>query len=311
MDDYLGPVQTHSELLEVLDLWNRAFPATSRSYFEYALLYDPAVEYEHIRILRSQGQVVSSVLVTSRQLYLNGKAVPFGGIANVSTHPLFAKRGFSTRVLQDSLTAMRSWNLPLSMLFTSINPFYERVGFVTLQRKTFSAHFGTQAKPDPSVRIFDLQRDLEAVKAIHSEFSRCWNGPMVRDDQYWRSHFFLKKQNTKYFLVRFEKGSPVAYLRGKEGSDAAIIMEFGAVKNEAENLLALSQELLLRSNRQTVQITAPIGKYFEACGTCTVTEKPNTEIMLAILDAGYFGGTGKIEALFPLEKTLYWETDSF
>ncbi len=311
MNVYLGPVRTHGELLEALELWTRAFPATTRSYFEYALLYDPAVEYENIRILRVDEQVVSSVLVTPRQLYLNGKTIPFGGIANVSTHPAFGKRGFSTRVLQDSIAAMKSWHLPLSMLFTSINPFYERVGFVTLHRKTFVADFGLHARQDASVRIFDFERDFDAVKAIHAEFSQRWNGPMVRSNLYWRSHFFLKKQNTKYFLVRFKNGSPVAYLRGKEETDAAAIMEFGATSDEVENLLALSQELLLRSNRQKVHITAPFGKYFETCHSCTVTEKPNTEIMLSVLDADYFGGIGQIETLFQPEKTLYWQTDSF
>ncbi len=309
--DYLGPARSHADLIDALDLWDKAFPATSRSYFEYALLYDPGVEYQHIRFLRIGEQMASSVLVTPRRLYLNGQPIPFGGIANVSTHPNFTRRGFSTRVLQDAISAMLSWHLPLSMLFTDINPFYERVGFRTLKRKTFVADFGTRARRDSAVRVFDLHRDLQAVKAIHAEFSKRWNGPMVRDKMYWRSHFHFKKQYTQHFLVRFEHNTLVAYLRGKEEQTTATIMEFGAMKDEAENFLALSQEFLLRANRQKVQITAPLGSYFKKSDLCTVEEKENTGIMMSILEPDYFGGINRIETLFPPEKTLYWETDSF
>ena len=311
MKEYLGPAQSHADLIDAIDLWDRAFPATSRSYFEYAFLYDPTVEYKHIRFLRLDGQMVSSVLVTPRQLYLNGKPVPFGGIANVSTHPHFVRRGFSTCVLQNVISAMSSWQIPLSMLFTDINPFYVRLGFRTLVRKTFVADFGIRARHHASVRGFDLHRDLEAVRTIHAEFSKRWNGPMVRDTLYWRSHFHLKKQNTRYFLVRLKNGSVAAYLRGKEEPAAATIMEFGALNDEAENFLILSQEFLLRANRQKVQITAPVGAYFRESNLCTVEEKHNTGIMVSILNPEYFGGEKRIEALFPSEKTIYWETDSF
>ncbi len=310
MKDYLGPATSHKDLIDALDLWDRAFPATPRDYFEYAFLYDPAVEYRNIHLLRVEGKLVSSVLVTPRQLYWNGKTVPFGGIANVSTHPEFLKRGFSTRVLRKAIETMKAEHMPLSMLFTDINPFYERVGFQTLPRQTFVVDFGARPQGDPSVRVFDFERDFQTVRQIHAEFSLRWNGPLVRDEVRWRSQFRLKKQNTHHFLVRFAENRPVAYLRGKVEEKTANVMEFGALDNEAEHLLALSRELAIRSNRQKVQLTAPLGALWKESDACKVEVKTDTSVMFSILDPEFFG-TDKVESLFPPERTLYWGTDSF
>ncbi len=317
MSETLKSAENHKDWLEAIDLWSLVFKNTPREYFERHLFFDPFIEYEHTRLLRVDDVLASSVQITPRRMYVNGQEIPFGGIANVSTHPGFQKRGYSSRVLKDAIQKMNEWSLPLSLLFTDINPFYERVGFVTLERETFVAEIQKKPGSDVLVRVFDKHRDLKEVKKIYRIFSSRWNGPMVRDDVYWKNQFFINNEDLNLFLVKTDAGGKIqAYVRASLGTDIVEIHEFGAL-NEAQNALdTLSQELSIRGNRRKVQITAPIGAWFERMRHFKVERKPHTGSMVSILSPEYFGFSDKsqqlvIQKLFPPEKTCYWATDSF
>ena len=317
MNETLKSAENHKDWLEAIGLWDLVFKNTPREYFERHLFFDPYIEYKHTRLLRVDNVLASSVQITPRRMYVNGREVPFGGIANVSTHPDFQKRGYSSRVLRDAIQKMKEWSLPLSLLFTDINPFYERLGFVTLERETFVAEIQNKPRSDVFIRVFDKHRDLEEVKKIYRIFSSRWNGPMVRDDVYWKNQFFINNEDPNLFLVKTDKDGKIqAYVRASLGTDVTEIQEFGAL-NEAQNALdALSQELCIRGNRRKVQITAPIGAWFETMPHFKVERKPHTGSMVSILNRDFFAFSEEsqqlmIQKLFPREKTCYWATDSF
>jgi len=316
MNEILKSAENHRDWLEALDLWNLVFKNTPRDYFERHLFFDPYVEYEHTQLLRVDDVLASSVQITPRKMVVNGREIPFGGIANVATHPDFRKRGYSSRVLKDAIQKMKAWSLPLSLLFTDINPFYERVGFVTLEREAFTAEIQTEPKANEEVRMFDFYRDMEPVKEIYRQFSSRWNGPMVRDDVYWKNHFSIVNEDLRFFLVRIKNNSVQAYVRASVGNDIVDIREFGAAEEAPEALDVFAQELLIRVNRPKVRVTAPFGNWFEEMSHFRVERKPDTESMVSILNPEYFGFSKQsqekmVKKLFPKEKTLYWLTDSF
>jgi len=317
MSEMLKSAENHKDWLEAIDLWNLVFRDTPRDYFERHLFFDPYVEYEHTRLLRVGDTLVSSVQITPRRMYVNGREVPFGGIANVSTHPDFQKRGYSSRVLKDAIRKMKEWSLPLSLLFTDINAFYERVGFVTLERETFVAEIQGKPRSDISVRIFDKHRDLEEVKKIYQIFSSRWNGPMIRENVYWENQFFINNEDPNLFLVKTDASGKIqAYVRASLGTDVAEIREFGASNEEKNALDALGQEVCIRGNRRKLKVTAPFGAWFETMPYFKVERKPHTGSMVSILSPEFFGFSEEsqqfmIRKLFPREKTCYWTTDSF
>ncbi|NOY77600.1 MAG: GNAT family N-acetyltransferase [Calditrichaeota bacterium] len=316
MREILRPARNHREWLEALDLWDLVFKNTPRDYFERRLLFDPHVEYKHTQLLWADGVLASSVQVTPRKMVVNGREIPFGGIANVATHPDFRKRGYSSRVLKQAIEKMKAWSLPLSLLFTDINPFYERVGFVTLEREAFTAEIQTRPRMNEEIRVFDYYRDLEPVKEIYRHFSSGWNGPMVRDDVYWKSHFSIVNEDPRFFLVRIKNHSVQAYVRASVGNDIVDIHEFGASEKAPEALDIFAQELLIRANRPKVRVNAPFGAWFEEMSHFKVERKPDTESMVSILNPEYFGFSGQsqedmVRKLFPKEKIVYWPTDSF
>ena len=57
-----------------------------------------------------------------------------GGIANVATLPEFRGKGYSTACLKQTIAVMEGDAMDFSLLFTGINGYYERQGYISRKR---------------------------------------------------------------------------------------------------------------------------------------------------------------------------------
>ncbi len=87
---------SEKELLEVVDLLDRAFPNTPREYFERHILNDPTLKPEHTRVVEFKGSIISSVQVFPRVMNLGAADAQFGGIGNVATDPAQRRGGLAS-----------------------------------------------------------------------------------------------------------------------------------------------------------------------------------------------------------------------
>src|SRR5271169_312186 len=122
------------ELEEVVSLCDAAFPKTSREYFARHVLKDRTLAPADTRVLVKDRKIVSSVQVFPRTMYCRGEKIGFGGIGNVATLPAEREKGYAGSVLRDALEYIRKKKLPVSLLTTTINPYYAKFGFQTIQR---------------------------------------------------------------------------------------------------------------------------------------------------------------------------------
>ena len=232
------------ELDEIVDMMCLAYRPESRLRFENHLRADSSYRLEQSRVCVVDGKIVSYVRVSDRPIRIGKVIVRMGGIGGVSTHPEHRHRGYSTAVLEDAIRYMEQEGYDLSMLFTGIQPFYARLGWVPFPEHTFSMGLRGQRTLEKSaykVRAFNYDRDLDRIISIYDEHHRTRTGTLVRSDSYWRDG------NSQYMgvlpaLVAERDEEIEAYAGILFQEDAIRIREVGYLKPEA--LVALVRTIL-------------------------------------------------------------------
>jgi len=228
------------ELLQVVDLLDRAFENTPREYFERHVLHDPTLSPEDTRILLRDGRIVSSVQIFPRIMRVAGASIPFGGIGNVATDPSERKSGLASTVMHEAIARMRQ-RFPFSMLTTTINRYYERFGYRTVVREQ-GILAPISGSMSAGVRRFRMDTDLARVKELYRTYTEQSVGPVVRDDLYWEGQFAFCGEDTEKFLVLERDGTIRGYIRARVYKEYLEILEYAA----GEDLPAVF-DLLLRA----------------------------------------------------------------
>jgi predicted acetyltransferase len=165
-------------------------------------------------------------------------AVILGGIADVATHPDFRGRGYSTACLQDAIRFMEGNDYDLSMLFTGIQPFYNRLGWETFPTYDITLTLNASPSSEPPdipadfrIERFAADRHLEQVALVYDKYNADEIGPISRSVEYysgtlWRYH------DPEAFIVVSQGDQVVAYLRGSYG-ETSDIYEYGSLEPSA------------------------------------------------------------------------------
>ncbi len=102
--------------------------------------------------------------------------------------------------------------------------------------------------PEKSTHIevvpFDRDRDLAAVKVIHSAYSASRSGTVVRDDSQWEASLCLGGNPIEDFLVARQDGATVAYGRCTVIGGILTITELGRLEEASVALADLIANVL-------------------------------------------------------------------
>ncbi|MHB1458612.1 MAG: GNAT family N-acetyltransferase, partial [Armatimonadota bacterium] len=142
-----------TELDECLDLWDRAFAHTPREYFAPYIYNDPCFTPEYTRVCSVDGRLVSAVQICERRVRVGNVSLLMGGIGNVGTDPDVRGQGHSSRLLYDSIDAMRAAGIDFSVLYTGINPFYERLGWRGIPSRFYTGRLKESLDETQSERL--------------------------------------------------------------------------------------------------------------------------------------------------------------
>jgi len=300
--------RTREELEEVVSLCDAAFPKTPREYFARHVLKDRTLAPADTRILVKDGKIISSVQVFPRTMYCRGEKVGFGGIGNVATHPSEREKGYAGSVLRDALEYIRRKKLPVSLLTTTINSYYEKYGFQTIRRHIVEIEL-PRAGEHPGVRPFDRTRDLLSVMQLYSRFNTRFVGSLVRDAEYWDSQLEFCDEDRSLFYVHETEGELRGFIRAKKETDHVRVLEYGFTGNQQEILPGLFEHLARGAGERRLRVFASDTERPYLSFGNGENVRADTEMMVSIIDPEL--GPEVRNTLRSNYRLTFWLTDFF
>lgn len=299
--------RTRAELEEVVNLLERAFPDTEREYFERHVLDDRTLQPDDTRILIRNGRLLSSVQIFPRRVRIGDRHVLCGGIGNVATDTGARGAGLASMVMQDAIDQLRARRVPMAMLTTTLNGYYERFGFTTVERQLFTIA-DVAGDAGPGIRRFAIT-DLPEVRAIYDEYNDGNAGSVVRDDSYWHAQLDFCGEDRDKFLVLERAGRVEAYIRSVVRKGRLSILEFGAradIPTAFDGLLGATAALAPN---------LPVTMHLSERDSARIGLRPpyavsrDTDLMVAILDDSV---RDLVESRLTKPKAMtFWLSDFF
>lgn len=163
-----------------------AFPE-GPEYFLNHYQWDPWRRAQGIFVAEDAGEIVSTARVFMRKVYLEGQAVPMGGIGEVSTKMDYRKQGLSARLVDMAVDYMRREGLPISFLFAGYYSHYEKRGYRQVPSRCKRVTMRCDDLPGDVTLRPVTEQDLQEVADIYAGWAPQFNGSLVRDSRdYWR-----------------------------------------------------------------------------------------------------------------------------
>lgn len=172
-----------------LDVLETSFPTLSRSFFHSLIARDPAYRPEFSLGIR-QGRVVLAFLqIFPRTLLLYNEAINFGGIGCVATRTNHRGKGYASALMRHTIRIMRQNAMAGGMLFTTIQPFYKRLGWRSLSLFEWDlavdSLFNRPYRPDWNRGL--KKSDYPSLQSIYETMQSRHGGGIVRTEAYWRA----------------------------------------------------------------------------------------------------------------------------
>jgi len=225
----------------VLELLERAFG--ERELFARFMDCDPMFSYGDFLLALEGQRPVSCVQVFAKTIRLRGQHVALGGIGSVATDPEYRRRGLAHQLLRLTEERMRERGMVLGLLFAVLWDFYGALGWVQIPTRQVVLHRGSDAGAPRGVAVRDFAPgDLPAVAALYDEFTSELDGPVVRDEAYWRGQLRCAGNPDERFKLAFRADELIAYARRVDLS-TPVLMEHAHAPGEQAVLAHLVADL--------------------------------------------------------------------
>jgi len=144
--------------------------------------------------------------------------------------------------MNDAINYMKEQEFKFSLLTTTINKYYDKFGFETLNRELIEIN---KVSPNfhKSIRKFNRVNDFRVVKNIYEYYNRDGIGPLFRDIKYWEAQFDFCGEDENLFLLFETTNSVEGYIRAVRENDKIKILEFAAVNDYLQIFKSLIESL--------------------------------------------------------------------
>ena len=203
------------ELEECLDLWGIVFERVGRGYFPPYFQGDPWFRRAYTRVCAVDGKLVSTVQICERRVRVGNTELVMGGIGNVATLAEYRGRGYSQRLLSDCARVMQERGIDFSVLFTGIQPFYEKVLWRSVPQRMLNGIIRADLpKHDTryATRVCDWSADLGAIRRIYDEFNAGRSFTTIRTPEYWTGYLPQRLGKPEFTLVAEDSHGVVGYV---------------------------------------------------------------------------------------------------
>jgi len=198
----------------ILGLLAESFPEHWGTYVrnggnELAFNSDPVVAVD------SKGKIVGNCGLLRIPLMLKGETITFAGIGSVAVSPDMRGKGIAGRMLEKIIETVTRENIFLNVLFTDKTNVYSKHGWQVYRQNPSLSISSSENFPFSSVEISETLPSgvlLNEVMEIYDCGYPHFDGKVVRRNQeYWRKRVALNVGDNARWLLKYEKGKPVAY----------------------------------------------------------------------------------------------------
>ena len=262
--DIRGAAESETE--QLIDLAAAVFVQRCRPRYASQHHEDSTYELHQSRVCVLDGRVVSQVRVSEREMRIGAAVVKLGGVGLVGTLERYRRNGYSSAVLREAVEYMAGEGYDLGLLFTSIQPFYARLGWAPFPQTAFELELGPRKQFGSTpwnVREFQ-EKDLPRVIEIYGEHNRARTGTIVRKPRQW-SDGYGRQTGMPPTLVAERDGVIGAYANvglgegGGNVGDAFLstyypnVRELGCSVGSEDALVDLSRTILERAHDAGLQ----------------------------------------------------------
>lgn len=239
----IRPLRAHEKerLLDLLDGWPFGEGWRGRDFFRRYLEQDPTFSERNVWVADEGGDLVSCAQIFPRLVRARGGSLSMGAIGSVFTRADRRRAGLAGRVLEAAVVDMVERGLEVSGLIASRVGWYRRLGWEVWSQRALALrrHPGPPGPAPIPISRFSPARDLEAVAAIHREYSSGLDGTVIRDPGLWRASLACAGNPEETFLVARREAGPVAYVRAILLYGVPTLSEWGRSGDEVAALVAL------------------------------------------------------------------------
>ncbi|ADQ45019.1 GCN5-related N-acetyltransferase [Caldicellulosiruptor kronotskyensis 2002] len=295
-----------------LDFWLDYF---KRHYFN-----DPFRDINSIFVAADGSSIASTVRLFYRKIYFHGEEITVGGIGEVSTKHEYRGMGLASKLLCMAVDTMRKKRLCISILFASLHNFYGKFGYKVLPREfclvdrdTFQKYYESKTTQIGEIKEINLSdNNVEIIDEIYNLYSTNFNGPVVRNREYWLGWVKLEPKTS---LGYFVEGRLAAYLFYRKNGKEINILEYGCSdsSNKEIPLMEFIKFIINNENAEAIKYPKAIGLELTGC-----TEYKDNSLMLNLITPFKLEGllvdsTEKLISILTREpnKFLFWGTDNF
>lgn len=234
-----------NELDECLDLWGNVFKV-GRDYFPPYFYGDPWFKRVYCRVCAVDGKLVSVIQICERKVRIGEAELVMGGIGNVATLPEYRGKGYSQRLLADCARVMNEHRIDFSVLFTGIQPFYEKALWRSVPQKYLNAEgISVEKHAHPyKIRTSDWDSDLPSLQAIYELFNKGRPLTTIRTDPYWRGYVRARFGDPEYCLIAELGGKTVGYLAFGYNKPTCWPREIGYIPGHEACVRPLFEEMI-------------------------------------------------------------------
>ncbi|AJY76774.1 GNAT family N-acetyltransferase [Paenibacillus beijingensis] len=134
-----------------------------------------------------EGSLKAQLQLIPLQLYVQGRALAMGGIANVSTWPEYRRHGHVTQLLVRVLRHMRENGQSVSCLHPFSVGFYRKFGWelytdykkYTIETANFPPRVATEGY------VVRVGADIPLLARVYNNYASRYNGTLARDEAWW------------------------------------------------------------------------------------------------------------------------------
>ncbi len=176
---------------EELELWydncDLCFPDTPRDYFVRHYEFEPEQDIRNTLVAVDGGVIAAAVRIVPRRMYLCGRAVPMGGIADVGARPEYRHRGLAFRLLDMADDRMKALGMKVSMLFSGADELYLKAGFQSAPLARVAFDLPAAELPDDICLRPYRPGDLDAMRGLYDLYASSFPCAIARDTlAYWQ-----------------------------------------------------------------------------------------------------------------------------
>lgn len=190
-----------SDIPALAELWSHAFPG-SRSVEDRIRELEAGGRHGGIEtawLAEEGGRPVAAFKLFAMTQYITGVPLPMAGLAAVAVAPAHRRRGLGRALCIEAMRVGRERGDAISSLYPFRPAFYDALGWGSigeLHACTFRTAALRAGASYSAVRLATMN-DVEAIAACYERVASRSNGPIRRDERFWRFRLFGAESGVK------------------------------------------------------------------------------------------------------------------